>query len=262
MEQGSHMTTYLKAKASGTPTWIDLMTPDVVAARDFYHSVFGWEYDVAGPEFGGYATARLGKLATAGIGGNLPGSPPMPAAWHLYFATEEIAADMARAAELGAKVLMPAMVVGGFGSMALCEDPTGATFGFWQAGQHLGFQVTDEPGAPEWYELYASDANRARDFYAALLGATADPMPGGTYHVLKHGNKWLGGIMQIDPSWGDFHSQWQNYFTVADADETVAIVTRCEGKALGGIVDSPFGRVASLSDPSGALFKVRQHPSR
>ena len=55
------MTTYSKAEPAGTPTWIDLMAPDVDAARTFYQVVFGWEYDIGGPEYGGYTTARLGS---------------------------------------------------------------------------------------------------------------------------------------------------------------------------------------------------------
>ena len=161
------MTTYSHAKPAGTPTWIDLMTPDIDAARKFYHAVFGWEYDIGDPEFGGYTTARLGKRTTAGLMGNQPGAPPMPSAWSLYFATENIEADVARAVKLGAKVLYPPMVVGEFGSMATCEDPTGAAFSFWQAGQHVGSQVTDEPGSTTWYELYAPNAKQARDFYTA-----------------------------------------------------------------------------------------------
>lgn len=63
------MTTYTQPKPVGTPTWVDLSSPDPAASRDFYHAVFGWEYDIGGPEFGGYATARVGPLPTAGIGG-------------------------------------------------------------------------------------------------------------------------------------------------------------------------------------------------
>jgi predicted enzyme related to lactoylglutathione lyase len=180
----------------------------------------------------------------------------------LYFATDNIEADVAHAVELGAKVLYPAMVVGEFGGMATCEDPTGATFSFWQAGQHIGSQVTDEPGSTTWCELYTSNAKQARDFYMAVLGATADPMPGGMeYYVLKHGDKMLGGIMQIDPAWGDMNSQWINYFSVANADETVAIVTKHGGKVMGNTDDSPFGRIAALADPSGATFKILQPPT-
>lgn len=255
------MATYSQAKPAGMPTWIDLMAPDADAARSFYQKVFGWEYDIGGAEYGGYTTARLGQRMVAGLMGPQPEAPPMPAAWSLYFATDDIDADVARATELGAKVLSPVMAVGEFGSMAVCEDPTGAMFSFWQAGSHVGSQVTEEPGSAAWYELYSPNAKQARDFYTALLGATADAMPGGMeYYVLKLGEQQIAGIMQIDPSWGSFHPQWITYFSVADADETVATVTELGGKNMGPIDDSPFGRIAALADPSGAFFKVVEPP--
>jgi predicted enzyme related to lactoylglutathione lyase len=256
------MATYSQAKPAGTPTWVDLIAPDAEAARAFYQAVFGWEYDVGGPEYGGYTTARLGQRMAAGITGNMPGAPPMPAAWNLYFATDDIEADVARAVELGAQVLSPAMTVGEFGGMATCQDPTGAAFSFWQAGSHIGAQVTEDPGSAAWYELYSPDAKRARDFYTTLLRLTAEPMPGGMeYYVLKQGEEQLAGIMQIDPSWGDFQPQWITYFSVADADEAVARVKQHGGKIMGNIDDSPFGRIAALMDPSGAAFKIVETPT-
>lgn len=257
------MTTYSRPKAAGTPTWIDLMTPNPEAARAFYHAVFGWEYDVAGPEYGNYATARIGERMAAGMGPQQPGTPSMPAAWTLYFATNDAGADVARAEKLGAKVMVPAMAVGEFGSMAICVDPGGAPFGFWQAGQNVGVQVTEEPGSMAWNELYAPNAKAARDFYTALLGATADAMPGDMeYYVLMHGDEQLGGIMQIDPSWGNFRPQWMTYFSVANADHTLATVTGNGGKALSKVDDSPFGRLAALADPHGGYFKILEPPVR
>jgi uncharacterized protein len=238
------------------------MAPDIDAARAFYQAVFGWEYDIGNPEFGGYTTARLAKGMTAGLMGPQPEAPPTPAAWGLYFATDNIEADVARAEQLGAKVLYPTIAVGDFGSMVTFTDPTGAAFSLWQADQHIGTQVTDEPGSMTWCELYAPDAKQARDFYAALLGATAEPVPGGLeYYVLKHGEKMLAGIMQIDPSWGGFQPQWIVYFAVANAEETVALVTKHGGKIMGNIDDSPFGRIAALMDPGGATFKIVQPPA-
>ncbi len=257
------MTTYTQLKPTGTPTWVDLTAPDVDAARKFYQAVFGWDYDIGGPEFGGYTIARLGPRSTAGLTGPRPGAPPMPAAWGLYFAANNAEADVARAVGLGAKVLAPAMTVGTFGSMALCADPTGAAFGLWQGAQHIGWQVADEPGAVAWFELYTPKAKRARDFYMALLGATADPMPGGMeYYVLKHGEQMLGGIMQIDPARGQMPAQWVPYFAVANTDATVAVVTKHGGQVMGPVEDSPFGRFAALQDPAGANFKVVQPPAR
>lgn len=258
------MTTYSQPKPAGTPTWIDLATPDLDAARAFYKAVFGWEYSIGGPEFGGYTTALLDQRNAAGIGGNTSSDGTVfPTAWSLYFASHDIEADVARAVELGAQPMFPAMAVGEFGHMAGLIDPGGAMIYFWQAGTHVGAEVTDEPGSAAWFELYAADAKQARDFYTALLGASADPMPGGLeYYVLKHGEKMLGGVMQIDPSWGDFHPQWMTYFSVADADATAATVTKLGGKLLGPIDDSPFGRIAALMDPFGATFKVVQPPAQ
>jgi len=260
MNKGGIMTTYSQAKPAGTPTWTDLMTPDIDASRAFYQAVFGWEYDIGNPEFGGYTTARAGQYATAGMMGAQPDAPPMPAAWSLYFATDNIDADVARAVELGAKLLYPAMTVGDFGSMATLEDPTGAMFSFWKAGQHVGSEVTEEPGSAAWYELYSPNAKQARDFYATLLAASADTMPGGMmeYYVLKHGEQEMCGIMQIDPSWGAFPAQWVTYFLVTNTDATAATIIEHGGKIMGPVDDSPFGRMAAAADPNGAAFKIIQ----
>lgn len=256
------MTTHSKPKAVGAPTWVDLMAPDAPAAQKFYQAIFGWEYDISGPEFGGYAMGRLGSRPSAGIGTNPPDAPPMPAAWGLYFASESAEKDVARATALGAKVLSPVMEIGPFGTMAICADPAGAAFGFWQAGQHIGSQVTDEPGSTTWHELYVPDAKQARDFYTALLNATAETHGGMEYYMLKHGDTMLAGIMQIDPAWGNMPAQWVNYFAVANIEETVGLITQHGGKIMGKIDDSPFGRIAAAADPQGAIFKVIQLANR
>lgn len=256
------MPTHAGPKPAGTPTWVDLMAPDIEAARSFYQNLFGWEYEIGGPEYGGYSNARMGAHLVAGIGGSPPGAPPMPAAWGVYFASHDLAADVARAVGLGATVLTPPMQIDSYGGMAICADPLGAPFGFWQAGNHTGAQLTDEPGAAAWYELYAPNAEQARDFYAALLGATAERMPGEfTYYVLKHGDEQLCGIMQRDPSDGALPAQWLTYFAVTNADDAVATVKRLGGTVDGPIEDSPFGRFVGVADPSGALFKIIEAPA-
>ena len=249
------------AKPSGHPTWTDLMTADTDKARAFYHDVFGWEYHVAGPEFGGYINAHIAEDMVAGMVGPMPGAPPMPAAWTIYFASHNIDADVAKAVSLGGAVLSPVMAVGDLGKMAILKDPQGAAFGLWQAGTFIGAMITEEPGAMDWVELVTSNAGEANKFYTALLGATSAPMPGGLeYHVCQHGEKQFGGIMQADPSWGlGGHSFWVTYWSVKDADAAVATALKNGGKINGNIDETPFGRLASLVDPTGAQFKIRQH---
>ena len=63
--------------------------------------------------------------------------------------------------------------------------------------------------------------------------------------------------MQMDPAWGNMRPMWVSYFAVANADR-MAAATAHGGKIMGGIDDSPFGRIAALVDPAGAIFKVLQ----
>jgi hypothetical protein len=36
--------------APGTPAWVDMMTTDRVATMDFYGGLFGWDFEIGGPE--------------------------------------------------------------------------------------------------------------------------------------------------------------------------------------------------------------------
>ena len=57
------------------------------------------------------------------------------------------------------------------------------------------------------------------------------------------------------------HPQWAIYFSVANADETAAAIIEHGGKVMGNVDDSPFGRLAAVMDPSGAMFKIIQPPA-
>ena len=54
----------------GAPCWIDLTTSDVDRAQDFYGTVFGWTFESAGPEFGGYVNAAKDGQPVAGLMAN------------------------------------------------------------------------------------------------------------------------------------------------------------------------------------------------
>jgi predicted enzyme related to lactoylglutathione lyase len=48
------------------------------------------------------------------------------------------------------------------------------------------------------------------------------------------------------------------YSGVVDADAAASAVTRLGGRQLDPVVDSPFGRMTHVADPSGALFTIIQ----
>ncbi|HQV70663.1 MAG TPA: VOC family protein [Thermoflexales bacterium] len=245
-------------KADGAPTWLDLMSTDPAGSRAFYAKLFGWTYDISGPEFGYYAMAKLNGKEVAGIGGQPPGVQ-MPSVWNTYFATSNLAADIDKATWLGGHVMMPAMQIADNGSLAMLTDPTGASFGLWQAGKHIGARLTDEPGTMTWHEMYSHDAKKAVAFYTKMLNAISNPVPGGMeYYMLQHGEARIAGIMQMTLDMGKIPSMWSNYWVVKNADTAAKLTVDNGGQLMGEILDIPFGRMAMLFDPQGALFKVLQ----
>jgi predicted enzyme related to lactoylglutathione lyase len=243
----------------GTPCWIDLLTSDLERAKTFYGSVLGWEFDDSGPEFGGYLTARSDGHRVAGLMHN-DGQAGKSDQWNTYLATSDIEASIAGATARGATVLMPVMAVADQGSMAMLVDPTGAAVGLWQAAEHTGFTKYNEPGSVVWDELRTTDFAAAEAFYAAVFGWTYDVTSDTEdfrYLTAKVGDHQVAGLMDaaafLPP---EVPSYWAVYFNVADADDALA-----RGVAAGATVqmapeDSSIGRLARLSDPTGAGFDL------
>src|SRR6185436_3128118 len=87
----------------GMPSWVDLMTDDPAAARTFYGALFGWAFDVGSPETGQYTMCLVAGRQAAGLGPKPPGTP-MPNAWTLYLAVDDLDATCARLADAGGRV--------------------------------------------------------------------------------------------------------------------------------------------------------------
>ncbi|MGZ5379445.1 MAG: VOC family protein, partial [Mycobacterium sp.] len=56
----------------GAPIWIDLASSDVDRSQEFYAAVFGWTFEAAGPEYGGYINAFCDGKPVAGLMRNDP----------------------------------------------------------------------------------------------------------------------------------------------------------------------------------------------
>src|SRR5947209_1664151 len=90
--------------APGVPCWVDLGTPDLEAARQFYGELFGWTPQPSPPEAGGYTFFHKGDSPVAAIGPlTNEGQPP---AWSWYAATADADETARRVEAAGGKVLM------------------------------------------------------------------------------------------------------------------------------------------------------------
>ena len=185
----------------GTPCWVDLMSADIDGAKAFYSAVFGWDavdqFDDEGNRI--YVNFRLDGKEVAGLGGQPPGAEGMPSAWNTYIATDDCEAVAAKVTEAGGSVMMPPMQVMDAGSMAIFADPSGAAFSVWQAGEHVGAQIANEPNTYSWNELQTRDLDAAKPFYSQVFGWDYDVQdmgPMGEYVVIKGGaeNQGMGGL--------------------------------------------------------------------
>jgi uncharacterized protein len=243
----------------GMPCWTDLSSPDVAAAKDFYTAVLGWAFEDADEEYGGYTIAQVDGGAVAGIG---PQDETAPVAWTLYLASDDVDATAAAISSHGGTLLVAPGDVGPTGRMCLALDPTGAAFGVWQHGTHLGAALVNQPGALTWEDLRSSDAAAAHEFYRSVFGYRLQPLadaPAG-YSLFHLGDEetplgGMGGLMD-EPEGTPSH--WIVYFGVVDADTAAATVTRAGGTVLSAPIDTPYGRMAPVRDPWGALFWIVQ----
>jgi predicted enzyme related to lactoylglutathione lyase len=248
---------------SGTPSWVDLMTTDADAARDFYAAVLGWDFTVGGEDVGFYSNAVLGGESVAGIMPIADGQQ-MPPAWTTYLATDDLDRTVALAGAADGQILLPPMDVEQgdvhVGRMAMAMDPTGAAFGIWEAGSHRGAGIVNEPGALSWNELVTTDAPAARGFYGQVFGWGYEQIGDGEtfdYTTVMLGERAVAGIMQMGPDFpAGTPSHWMTYFAVADADAAVEAVVAAGGTVLSQPADSPYGRMARVLDPQGAAFTV------
>lgn len=240
----------------GTPSWVDLSTPDPAAAKEFYGGLFGWEAADAGPveETGGYAMFTLRGKQVAGIGPLM--DPNQPAVWSTYVSTDDADAAVGRAREAGGQVIVEPMDVMDAGRMAVVAHPAGGYVGLWQPGRHIGAELVNEPGSLTWNQLHTRDKDGAAAFYGAVFGWTVGDFGGaGVWNLGDHA---IGGIMGMPPGTPDeVPAFWMTVFSVADADESVA-----KASDLGGTIVSPpedlegIGRFALLTDPQGVYFGI------
>jgi uncharacterized protein len=240
----------------GTPSWVDLSTPDPAAAKQFYGGLFGWEAEDAGPveETGGYSMFTLRGRNVAGVGPLM--DPSQPAVWSTYISTDDAEAAVARARDAGAQVLVEPMDVMDAGRLAVVAHPAGGFVGFWEPARHTGAELVNEPGALTWNQLHTRDREGAAAFYNAVFGWTLGDFGGQPVFML--GNAVIGGTMDMPPGTPDeVPSYWMALFSVADTDATVATA-----QELGGQVVAPprdiegIGRFAALADPQGVVFSV------
>lgn len=251
------------AHVPGTFCWPELSTSDQRSAVSFYGELFGWgvnERPIGPGEVYTMFTLRGLDVAAAYTmrpEERLQGVPPH---WNSYVTVPNVDSTAQRAGELGGNILAAPFDVMDVGRMAVVQDPTGAVFCLWQAKQHIGARVLNEPGALVWTELTTHDPTIARDFYTQLFGWTTKSSEMderiGTYteFTAPGAQAPTGGMMKMPPGL-NAPSYWMPYFQVADVDASTRRAEQLSARVMVKPADIPGGgRFSIATDPQGAFF--------
>lgn len=248
----------------GTFSWAELSTTDVGGAKSFYGELFGWDIqDLPAGEGITYTMFFKDGSPAAACAEQMPAQREqgMPPNWLTYISVDDVDATTAKAKEVGGNAIAEPFDVLDSGRMSLVADAEGAVFGLWQAGNHIGAGVVNEPGGMCWNELKTNDAAKAKQFYTDLFGWGSQSMDMGNgqeYTIVKVGERSNGGIIPMTgmPGMEGVPAHWSVYFGIDDVDKGVERAEALGGKLLYPPMDVPMGRFAAVADPQGTPFSI------
>jgi uncharacterized protein len=250
--------------APGTPSWVELSSPDTDAAAAFYGPLMGWSATEPGPveETGGYRMFQQGDARVAGLMGHM--QEGQPTVWSTYISVADADDTAVRVQDAGGAVMIEPMDVMDIGRMGFFADPGGAVFGVWQPRSFTGADLVNEPNSLCWNEVLTRDAQALRDFYPAVFGWHVGkpnfPDAPESYVVWEVDGRSVGGMMEMTEPYfpPEVPAHWSVCFAVGDCDATAAKAAELGGTVTQEPMSMPIGRFAGLVDPQGAPFAVMQ----
>ena len=182
--------------------------------------------------------------------------------------------------DAGGRVMTAPFDVLDAGRMAACMDPEGAVFCVWQAKEHKGAQVVNEPGSVNFNGLNARDTDGAKSFYGSVFGWETLSLGGGAemWRLPGYGDfleqrdpglrtrmaetaaapeGFEDVVATLNPITDDqpnVQAHWSVTFAVADADATAETAAKLGGQVVVAPFDAPWVRMTVITDPQGATF--------
>jgi uncharacterized protein len=288
---------------AGVPCWVDASEPDPEAAVDFYGGLFGWEFeDVMLPDSESkYFIARgearsssifdtSGEVRSGDVAAirSIPDGAPPTAMWNTHFWVDSADEAATKVLDAGGGIGVEPFDFMNACRMAVFTDPEGAAFGVWEAKEHKGARLVNDPGALVFNGLNTRDVEGARSFYRSVFGWQTSGIGGGAEGWTLPGyGDWLerehhphlrkqmaeagapdgfedvvASIIPIGDDQPDTPAHWSITFATANADATAAKATELGGEVLVPPFDAPWStatytiRITVIRDPQGATFSA------
>ena len=281
---------------------MDVSEPDPEAALEFYGGLFGWEFERVGT--GGeakYFIARgetksssifdvSGAVQSGDVAGirSIPEATPQISMWNTYFWVESADQAASKVRDAGGRVVTEPFDFMDACRMAVCADPQGAAFGLWEAKEHKGARLVNDPGAVVFNGLNTRDVEGATSFYGSVFGWQTAGIGGGAEGWTLPGyGDWLerehhpglreqmaaagapegfedvvGSVIPTPGDQPDTPAHWSVTFATDDADATAARAAELGGKVIVPPFDAPWStptytiRLTVVADAQGATFSA------
>jgi uncharacterized protein len=120
--------------------------------------------------------------------------------------------------------------------------------------------VFGEANAPVYHQLTTRDYAKAMDFYRQVFDWQTETVSDSDefrYSTANFDGDALVGIMDgagFIPEGAP--SNWVFFLGSDDVDKTVALVKENGGSVIRDAEDTPYGKLAALADPTGAMFNL------
>jgi len=238
---------------------VELITPNLAGAKNFYAGLFGWTFRDRQTGGTDYAEALLQGRPVAGLVYRpLPANTKRSPAWLAFFSVGDVDAATQTARQQGGRVLFGPRTVPDRGREAVLADPQGAIFAIIASSSGDPPDFLAEPGEWIWSSLITRDPNMDAGFYQALFGYDVFTLPaeaGGQHLILASGNYARASANTVPASRPDMQPHWLNFIRVDDAASAAARAATLGGRILVEPRTDPDGnRMAVIADPFGAVL--------
>jgi uncharacterized protein len=250
----------------GKVIFLELVTPDLAATKQFYGGLFGWTFRYVEAGATKYAEASLDGRPVAGlIQRALPAGERRQPAWLSFFSVGDVDATETLVVQHGGTVLFAPHSFPDRGREAVFADPQGAVFAVLASSSGDPPDFLAAPGEWIWSSLITSDPDTDAAFYQTLFDYDVFELPasGGAQHLLLASHNYArASINALPANTPNALPYWLNYVRVEDTVKMTAKVVALGGRVLvEPRVDRHGGKVAVVADPVGAAFGLLEWPS-
>lgn len=122
--------------------------------------------------------------------------------------------------------------------------------------------ATGKQGTILWHDLTVPDAAAVRDFYASVLGWSAQDQDCGGYSDfnMQVEGETVAGVCHARGTNANIPPAWLMYVQVDDVDRAAATALSAGGTVLDGPRKMGGGNFACIKDPAGAIFAIFSQP--